>query len=82
MIYDDKHNIYGVHPAGKTWYTVSDMEKRIEAMFEISDKEEQYQELFTMFCRTIAIKERANLKLQQQMLPLRFREYMVEFVEK
>lgn len=82
IIYDDKHNIYGVHPASKAWYIVSDMEKQVEAMFEISEKEEQYQELFTMFCHTIAIKERANLKLQQQMLPLRFREYMVEFVEK
>lgn len=82
IIYDDKYNIYGVHPAHKEWYIVSDTEKQIETMFEISDKEEQYQELFTMFCHTIAIKNRRNIGLQKQMLPLRFREYMVEFVEK
>lgn len=81
IIYDDKRNIYGVHPANREWYMVSDADKILEEMFVISEREEQYQELFTMFCQTIAIKERTNLKLQQQMLPLRFRDYMVEFVK-
>lgn len=79
IIYDEKRNIYGVHPAGKEWYMVSDTENSIENMLTMSEKEEQFQKLFTMFCHTIAIKERTNPKLQQQMLPLRFREYMVEF---
>lgn len=82
IIYDDRRNLYGVHPSSREWYMVSDMEKNIESMFDTSEKERQYQELFTMFCHTIAIKERKNLGLQQQMLPLRFQEYMVEFVEK
>lgn len=82
IIYDDIRNIYGVHPAGKDWYIVSDTEKTIENLLEMSEKECEYQELFTMFCDTIAIKERKNLKLQQQMLPLRFQEYMVEFENK
>ncbi|MCH5250929.1 MAG: TIGR03915 family putative DNA repair protein [Lachnospiraceae bacterium] len=82
IIYDDIRNIYGVHPAGKDWYIVSDTEKSIENLLEMSEKECEYQELFTMFCDTIAIKERKNPKLQQQMLPLRFQEYMVEFENK
>ena len=82
IIYDDKRNIYGVHPASKDWYMVSDTEKSIEDRLEMSEKECAYQELFTMFCDTIAIKERKNTKLQQQMLPLRFQEYMVEFAKK
>lgn len=82
IIYDDRRNLYGVHPADMDWYMVSDMDKKVESMLKISEKEGQYQELFTMFCHTIAIKERKNLKLQQQMLPLRFQEYMVEFVKK
>lgn len=81
IIYDEGRNLYGVHPAGKEWYMVSDTEKSIESMLKMSMKEEEYQDLFTMFCSTIAIKERKNLKLQQQMLPLRFREYMVEFAD-
>ena len=44
-----------------------------------SDEEKQIQDLFRIFHNTIAIKERNNLKLQQQLLPLRFRANMVEF---
>lgn len=82
IIYDEKRELYGVHPAGKEWYLVSGMERKTEDELLMSEKEEAYQELFTMFCQTIAIKDRKNLKLQQQMLPLRFQEYMVEFVKK
>ena len=82
IIYDEKRELYGVHPAGKDWYLVSGIGRKADDELVLSEKEEQYQELFTMFCRTIAIKERRNLKLQQQMLPLRFQEYMVEFVKK
>lgn len=81
IIYDEKRELYGVHPAGKAWYLVSGVEPVPERL-QLSEQEAQYQELFTMFCQTIAIKERKNLKLQQQMLPLRFQEYMVEFVKK
>lgn len=81
VIYDEKRELYGVHPAGKEWYLVSGMETVPEGL-TLSEREKQYQDLFTMFCQTIAIKERKNLKLQQQMLPLRFQEYMVEFVKK
>ncbi len=41
--------------------------------------EEEIQELFRCFCRTIAIEERWNLELQRNLLPLRFRGYMTEF---
>ncbi|MCM1388225.1 MAG: TIGR03915 family putative DNA repair protein [Bacillus sp. (in: Bacteria)] len=82
VIYDEKRNLYGVHPARKDWYLVSGQEEKVRDGLRMSDKEEEYQELFTMFCHTIAIKERKNLKLQQQMLPLRFQEYMVEFSKK
>ena len=82
IIYDEKRDLYGVHPAGEEWYLVSGLEESVEDTLQMSEKEQQYQELFTMFCHTIAIKERRNLKLQQQMLPLRFQEYMVEFAKK
>lgn len=82
IIYDEKRNLYGVHPAKKNWYLVSEWEIPTEDTLQMSAEEEAYQELFTMFCHTIAIKERKNLKLQQQMLPLRFQDYMVEFSKK
>lgn len=92
VIHDDKRNLLGIHPAGEGWYLASGRDwgqtgeteeqcsfgKKAEGLM-ISDKEQQIQELFRHFCRSIAIKERENRKLQQNMLPLRFQEYMLEF---
>ena len=50
-------------------------------IFQISEKEEKYRELFKHFCHKIAIKERKNLELQRNHLPLRYREYMTEFAK-
>lgn len=78
VIYDDKRNFFGVHPQRGQWYLLSGDEME-EPPLTLSEKEMQYQELFRHFCRTIAIRERQNLDLQMNMLPLRFREYMIEF---
>lgn len=82
MIHDEKRNLFGVHPAKEEWYLVSGVEQIGEDSLVWSDSELKYQELFTIFHQTIAIKERKNLRLQQQMLPLRFQDYMVEFNQK
>lgn len=80
MIYDDVRGILGLHPAGRAWYLVQDAENPENAEnFKLSDQEREYRELFQYFCHKIAIEERKNPKLQRNMLPLRFREYMVEF---
>ena len=81
IIYDENRGIFAVHPASKEWYLVTDKEVETEQLTQHSEKEMQYQELFKYFCHKIAIKERKNLKLQQNMLPLWFQEYMVEFGE-
>lgn len=78
-IYDENRNYYAVHAKGKQWYLV-----RVELPFSpdqeaYSDHEAEYQALYRHFCKTIAIAERKNLKLQRNMLPLRFRKYMHEF---
>ncbi len=77
VIYDENRGLFGVHPAGKSWYLVR--EAQVDGHFELSEAEEQWQELFRHFCRKIAIRERENVKLQQNMLPLRFRGNMTEF---
>ena len=79
MIHDEKRGLFGVHPAKEEWYQVSGVGDVMTESLKWSQKEAGYQELFTMFHKTIAITERRNLHLQQQMLPLRFRDYMVEF---
>lgn len=82
MIYDENRNLFGIHPRGKPWYLLRGEEADTPAQLRYSEAEMQYQELFRQFCHTIAIEERRNRKLQQGMLPLRFREYMVEFQKK
>ncbi len=82
VIYDDKRDLYGVHPAGGKWYLVGGEDVMSDnRALQISEKEQNVQELFRHFCHTIAIKERENKKLQQNMLPLRFQEYMTEFAK-
>ncbi len=81
MIYDENRRVFAVHPASKEWYLVSDVQADMERFEIYSENEKRYQELFQYFCKKIAIKERKNLKLQRNMLPLWFQEYMVEFGE-
>ncbi len=77
MIFDEKRNLFGIHPAGRPWYLLHGEE--VELPLQMSEEELRYQELFRHFCHTITIEERMNEKLQKNMLPLRFRKYMVEF---
>lgn len=80
MIYDEKRGLLGLHPAGRQWYLVQDSENpELAEQFSLSEKEQEYRELFRYFCNKITIEARRNEKLQKNMLPLRFREYMVEF---
>ena len=79
VIYDDTREIFVVHPAKKQWYIVTGETLDQEMITNYSEKELKYRELFTFFCQKIAIKERKNLALQRNMLPIRFQEYMVEF---
>lgn len=78
VIYDSTRNLFGIHPARQRWYLFSGEDEK-EPELRFSEEEMQYQELFRHFCRTVSIKERENRELQRNMLPLRFREYMIEF---
>lgn len=79
VIYDETHNLFGIHPAQKDWYLFRGEEADRPKGLRFSEAEKQYEELFRQFCQTITIEGRKNKKLQNGMLPLRFREYMVEF---
>lgn len=79
VIYDEKRNLFGIHPARRAWFFLRGEETDVVSKLHYSDGELYYQELFREFCHTITVEGRKNSKLQQSMLPLRFREYMVEF---
>lgn len=81
MIYDRVRHMFAVHESGKQWILVEGEEINRERMGRVSDKELELEELWSMFCRTIAIKERKNPVCQRQNLPLRYRSNMTEFQE-
>lgn len=86
IICDEKRDLYAVHPAGKPWFLMKEDAKKTAVREEntgrLTSEEAAYQDLFRRFCRAISIKERNNPNLQRNLLPLRFRPYMVEFAEK
>lgn len=78
-IFDETYDLCLVHAAGKPFVVVTGDLVRRDELPGISGKEKAIQELFCYFCHKISIKERENGKLQQQNLPLRFRDDMTEF---
>lgn len=80
VIHDGKRGLFGIHPAGRDWYLFQEEGLGGDpSELRFSEQEACMEELFRHFCHTIAIKERKNLELQRNLLPLRFRENMIEF---
>ncbi|MCM1119134.1 MAG: TIGR03915 family putative DNA repair protein [bacterium] len=81
-IRDIGRGVLGVHPAGGEWY-LTDSQGLLEALSSsgYSACEMAYEELFCYFCHKIAIKERRNIGLQNQMMPKRFQKYTIEFAK-
>lgn len=82
MIHDIGRKSMAVHPAFGSWYYVRIPEnKEWDIIMQYSEDEFIYSAGFREFCKSIAIQERRNISLQRQMLPLRFRPEMTEFVQ-
>ena len=80
MIKDKGRNLYVVHETGKGIVFHQEEEQGIKVTSDMYTQEEiEIQNLFKIFHKTIAIQERTNLNLQRQLMPLRFRENMIEW---
>ena len=79
MLHDCKRGIFVVHPKNQPWYVRLEQGVNSIILPPVTKEEETYRELFREFCQSIMIQSRRNDKLQRQMLPIRFREFMVEF---
>jgi probable DNA metabolism protein len=83
VIYDTARN-YGVHFNGKdvALITIDEPTFNIEngrlSPSMVSESEMEYQRLWQVFFKEIAIKERKNMKLQQNFMPKRFWKYLTE----
>ena len=71
MIYDKTHQAMLVHEAGKEWVIWEHIEAFDETKLKLSDNEKKMSQGWQIFFDTIAIQERKNEKLQQQLLPLK-----------
>lgn len=81
IIYDEKRSKAILHERQKGYFLMEVKENILEQLENNpqSVKEEEVQQLWKGFVSAISIKERKNLKLQQSMLPKKFRDYMTEF---
>lgn len=81
LIYDVTHKMTLVHQREKKWFVVMGEEPNSEKTTVYSCKEKQMEELWKGVCESISIEERENNRLQRQHLPLKYRKYMVEFIQ-
>lgn len=79
MIYDKSRKVAAVHERGAHWGIIKSDKLSLSMLEQISDEEKEFEGLWKGFCKSISVKERENLNLQRQNLPLRFQKDMVEF---
>ena len=79
MIYDEFRDKYLVHEKQKDCVIVVGNGVNPDEESLYSDEDIKYDNLFKIFTKSIAIKERQNLALQQQNMPLRIQRYKIEF---
>lgn len=83
IIYDTQRN-YGVHFNGTDVALISiedptfNLENGRLKPSMVAEGEAEYQQLWQVFFKQIAIKERKNMKLQQNFMPKRFWKYLTE----
>lgn len=78
MIYDERRHKVLTHPKGGECTVHSRIMLGEEYRDDLAEPE-IYETLWRSFCENITISERRNPGLQQQLVPLKFREHMLEF---
>lgn len=79
MIYDETRRLAVLHPSGKGFFITDTEGLDLEMLQRFSPQEQEYQKLWCRFFDSIAIEARKNPKLQNQNLPKRFQQDIVEF---
>lgn len=79
VIWDTVRNVAGVHVPEQKYIMLKLTEMQVAILSEYTEDNLEAEQLWKSFVDSISIKERENLKLQQNNLPLHFRTYMPEF---
>ena len=80
LIKDTKRNMYALYNK-KDIYYLTDKEI-ISLNLELDDNEENVENLWKSFFKTIAIKERTNLKVQRNFMPKKYWNNIIEMEDK
>lgn len=79
VLYDEYRKKAVLHPALRPWFLADLVSTEWEDRLSKASEEDQYQQLFKCFRKSISIKERTNPVCQRNHMPLRYRPYMPEF---
>ena len=79
MIVDDVHGEALVHPADEQFYLKTLAPDELAVLRETERINDEYTDLWRVFFKSIAIKERMNYELQRNLFPLWKRKHAVEF---
>ena len=79
VIWDTVRNVAGIHVPGENYILLTLTEQQAETLKSYTEDSIKTEQLWKTFVESISIKERENLKLQQNNIPLHFRTYMPEF---
>lgn len=79
LIYDRSWKKAAVHPKGRQWFLLDDVDEESLALLQDSGEEARFQALWKGFHRAIGIESRTNKRAQMSFLPLKFRSFMNEF---
>ena len=80
VIYDVKRKKAAVCREGGKWFMTEVSDEIAECVMNATDTEADYQKLWKSYFTHMAIEERINPKLQRNMLRIRFRTHMTEFL--
>lgn len=79
IIHDEIRNLAVLHASKKHFLIIDATSIHQEMLTQYSQNEMEYQKLWYSFFQSIAIESRANTRLQNQNIPIRFQKDAVEF---
>lgn len=77
-IYDRTHRECLVHPAGKGWAVLEDVDLEEDLIRCYSRKEQEFARLWKGFVKSISIEERSNPRCQRNFMPKKYWKHMTE----
>ena len=82
VIWDTVRNEAGIHVPGQNYILLKLTDAQVAVLESYTEDNRKAEQKWKSFVESISVKERENLKLQRNNIPLHFRTYMPEFKKK